>query len=64
VSAGVPQGSMMGPLLWNIVYDGVMRLALPSGCQLTFYADDVALTVVGKHLNAVESTCNMAVQKI
>jgi len=64
VSAGVPQGSVMGPLLWNIVYDGVMRLTLPQGCQLTCYADDVALTVVGKHLNAVENTCSVAVQVI
>jgi len=54
----------MGPLLWNIVYDGVMRLALPAGCDLTCYADDVALTVVSKHLKTVEIICNAAIQRI
>lgn len=60
ISAGVPLGSVMGPLLWNIVYDGVLRLTLPADCELTCYADDVALTVVAKHLKVVEAICNAA----
>jgi len=40
------------------------HITLPQGCQLTCYDDDVALTVVGKHLNAVENTCSVAVQVI
>lgn len=31
---GVSQGSVLGPLLWNLAYDRVLRTALPQGCQV------------------------------
>ena len=39
-SCGVPQGSMLGPLLWNVAYDYVLRAALPPGCHVICYTDD------------------------
>lgn len=45
LSQGVPQGFILGPLLWNILYDGVLRLELADGCNILAYADDLVLIV-------------------
>ncbi|KAH8274636.1 hypothetical protein KR026_002359, partial [Drosophila bipectinata] len=45
VSAGVPQGSVLGPLLWNTMYDGVLRLPMDEGTTIVGFADDIAIVV-------------------
>jgi len=40
VVCGVPQGSVLGPTLWNILYDGLLRTQLPSGVEYLAFADD------------------------
>lgn len=46
---GVPQGSVLGPDLWNILYDDVLNIKLPEGCTTIAYADDLALLIVEKN---------------
>lgn len=43
VSAGVPQGSIIGPTLWNVMYDKVLNIELPDNCHTIAYADDLGL---------------------
>lgn len=46
VPAGVPQGSVLGPLLYNIYTSDVPQL--PAGCKLALYADDCAILANGR----------------
>lgn len=46
---GIPQGSVLGPLLWNIFYDHIMKLKLPEGVEIIGYADDTAVLVEAKN---------------
>lgn len=58
---GVPQGSVLGPLLWDIAYDRVLRTALPPGCSVVCYADDTLLLAGGADWGEATRTTNLAV---
>jgi hypothetical protein len=62
VTCGVPQGSMLGPFLWNIGYDWVLRGALPEGVAVTCYADDTLVTARGgtQHAANLRATAGVA----
>lgn len=42
---GVPQGSVLGPTLWNILYDDVLRLDLGEDVRQLAFADDLVIMV-------------------
>ena len=53
VPCGVPQGSILGPLLF-LIYVNDMESAVK--CKLILYADDSALLVSGKDIKVIQET--------
>ena len=49
ITAGVAQGSLLGPDFWIASYDGLLRLDMPEGAFLVGYADDVAVVVEARN---------------
>lgn len=54
MSGGVPQGSILGPTLWNLYYDEVLRLEAPQGILIMAYADDLAIIGTDKTASSVK----------
>lgn len=48
IEAGVPQGSVLGPLLWNITFDKILRARVENGCRIIAYADDTLIIATGE----------------
>lgn len=45
---GIPQGFVLGPLLWNLGFDPVIRAAVPDRVVVVCYADDTLVLVTGR----------------
>ncbi|OTF72393.1 hypothetical protein BLA29_003839 [Euroglyphus maynei] len=64
LSRGCPQGAKCSPLLWNVLYDNLLKLQLPTGCYLQAFADDAFLIVIHENLEICENRANKALEKI
>lgn len=64
MTCGVPQGSVLGPTLWNIFYDDLLRLKLPADASMIGFADDLALLVVNHTTKGLEVITNEALSLI
>lgn len=43
VYQGVPQESVLGPLLWNLTYNQVLKFRVLLSCRVICYADDTLI---------------------
>ena len=59
IQRGCPQGAKSSPLLWNVLYNELLELILPEGCEIQAFADDAFL--ICKHENL--ETCIIRTNK-
>lgn len=64
ITSGVPQGSVMGPTLWNVMYNGLLAEPLPDGATLVGYADDIALVCEGTDREDLLSSVELSIEAI
>lgn len=51
VERGVTQESVLGPCLWNGMYNRVLELLLPKNVQCIAFADNLTVVATAKHGN-------------
>lgn len=64
ITGGVPQGSVLGSLLWNTMYDGLLKIVLPDEARLVAFADDVAVVIIAKQLAEINLIVDEVFAKI
>ncbi|XP_017776638.1 PREDICTED: RNA-directed DNA polymerase from mobile element jockey-like, partial [Nicrophorus vespilloides] len=60
---GLPQGSPLSPLLFNVYVRGINGL-VGDGVQALIYADDIALVTTGKNINSLAIRMNASLGRL
>lgn len=64
VTSGAAQGSILGPDLWNIAYDSLLRLEMPDDVKVVGYADDVAAVITARNVESAQLRLNQVMRRI
>lgn len=48
---------MRGILIWNIIYDAMLKLPITADREVIGFADDIAVVILAKYLDKVKQIC-------
>ncbi|MGI4816883.1 MAG: reverse transcriptase family protein [Janthinobacterium lividum] len=60
ISKGCPQGSVLAPILWNLIFDDLLSAPMPIGVTVFGYADDGAVVVEAGSRPEIETRADLA----
>lgn len=55
ITKGCPQGSILGPYFWNLIFDEVLHRLAAGACEPIAYADDLIVLVYGNSRNEIQA---------
>ena len=58
MTCGAPQGSRMGPLVWNVMYDDFLRMDLSAGTSIIGFADNALVVCAADDVRILELRIN------
>jgi len=64
IACRVPQGSVLKPTLWNVLYDSILQTRLPPGVEFLTFADYVALVAKARDSIRLEQLLSSSPQKV
>lgn len=64
LTMGCPQGSVLGPTLWIVLFDAFLRMRLPEGCHSFAYADVGLLLVEANSRKGLEAKTKIVCEMI
>lgn len=64
ITAGIAQGSILGPDLWNLLYDSLLRTDMPDETFLLGFADDLGAGIIARTLEEAQIKLNQVMRRI